>query len=116
MSGELGRGRRHASARAEERAGAGGGELGRGRRSSGEAVGGARVRAGMPDLVPPGRGEARSAAAASLGGRIRRGDKAAAAAGDKAAAGGATPRPGLPPHHLPRSAPIRSCASIRHFC
>ncbi|BAT07429.1 Os09g0320000 [Oryza sativa Japonica Group] len=56
----------------------------------------------MPDLVPPGRGEARSAAAASLGGRIRRGDKAAAAAGDKAAAGGATPRPGLPPHHLPR--------------
>uniref|UniRef100_A0A0D3H548 Uncharacterized protein n=1 Tax=Oryza barthii TaxID=65489 RepID=A0A0D3H548_9ORYZ len=47
----------------------------------------------MPDLVPPGRGEAGSAAAASLGGWIRRGDKAAATAGDKPNAGGATPHP-----------------------
>uniref|UniRef100_A0A0D3HC08 Uncharacterized protein n=1 Tax=Oryza barthii TaxID=65489 RepID=A0A0D3HC08_9ORYZ len=38
----------------------------------------------------------------SLGGRIRRRDKAAASAGDKPNAGGATPHLRLPPHHLPR--------------
>uniref|UniRef100_A0A0E0IEG8 Uncharacterized protein n=1 Tax=Oryza nivara TaxID=4536 RepID=A0A0E0IEG8_ORYNI len=60
-------------------------------------------------------GKAGFAAAVPLGGRIRRGDKAAATVRDKPNAGGATPRPGLLPHHLPRSAPIRSCASIRHI-
>uniref|UniRef100_A0A0E0E9Q8 DUF834 domain-containing protein n=1 Tax=Oryza meridionalis TaxID=40149 RepID=A0A0E0E9Q8_9ORYZ len=62
----------------------------------------ARAQQAASDPVPPGREEARSTTAAPLGRRIRRGDKAVAAVGDKAAASGATPRSGLPPHHLPR--------------